>query len=190
MARSLLAALICLLLASPAGAITVAPMDFVDLVQGSAAVIYARVKDVRGQWTANRQGIESLVTVDVLSAFKGAPGDTLTLTMPGGQVGRFVNVLPGAPSFSRRRSCRVVSHGPRAAAADHHGLHAGDLPRDARREERRDGGGAADRGARRRRGTHRPRGSAAATDGASRICLGRARRRETADDARPARPGC
>jgi hypothetical protein len=100
MARSLLAALIGLCLASPAGAITVAPMDFVDLVQGSAAVVYARVKDVRGQWTADRQGIESLVTIDIISAFKGTPGPTLTLAMPGGQVGRFLNVLPGAPSFA------------------------------------------------------------------------------------------
>ena len=31
---------------------------------------------------------------------KGAVGETLAFTVPGGQVGRYVNVIPGAPMFT------------------------------------------------------------------------------------------
>ena len=100
MARSVFAVVLGVLLAAPAGAITVAPLTFTELVHASALVLYVRVSDVRGQWTEDRQGIESVVTADVLSVFKGSPGATVTLTLPGGQVGRYRNVLPGAPSLS------------------------------------------------------------------------------------------
>jgi hypothetical protein len=86
--------------ASRAHATTIVPMSFTELVNASATVVYARVADVRGQWTANRQGIESLVTLDVLTPFKGAPGQRVTFSVAGGQAGRYINLLPGAPKFS------------------------------------------------------------------------------------------
>jgi hypothetical protein len=36
----------------------------------------------------------------VIDAFKGAPGDQLTMVVPGGQAGRFINLIPGAPAFT------------------------------------------------------------------------------------------
>lgn len=99
MARSTLAFFISVLLASPVAAVTMVPLSFEQLVQGSSAVIYGRVIDVRAQWSEDRRHVESLVTVDVLKGMKGSHGEQLTLMVPGGQLGRYINMIPGAPSF-------------------------------------------------------------------------------------------
>ncbi len=105
----------CGTLVAPAGAITVAPLSFEELVNESTAVIYGRVSDVQGQWSADRRSIESRITVDVVGRFKGSPGETITFTVPGGQVGRYLNLIPGAPSFARgdRAVLFLTSRGPR-----------------------------------------------------------------------------
>lgn len=99
MRRSVAAAFLCASISSSAYATTIVPISFTDLVNASAAVVYARVAEVRGQWTEGRRGIESLVTVDVLTPFKGAPGERITFAVAGGQAGRYINLLPGAPKF-------------------------------------------------------------------------------------------
>ena len=84
----------------PLAAITVKPMTFTELVASSTAVVHGRVSEVRGQWTADRRGIESLVSVDVLDYFKGDLGARVTVRVPGGRAAGFVNIIPGAPRFS------------------------------------------------------------------------------------------
>jgi len=87
-------------LSVPLSAITVTPLSFSELVAASTAVVRGRVSEVRGQWTADRRGIESLVTVDAVEYFKGDLGARVTVRVPGGQAGGFVNIIPGAPSFA------------------------------------------------------------------------------------------
>lgn len=82
-------------------ATTVVPLTFDQLVNASQAVVYGRVVDVRSQWTADRRFIESIVTVDILRGMKGPSSESIEFTVPGGQVGRYLNVIPGAPQFSR-----------------------------------------------------------------------------------------
>ncbi len=101
MRRSLFASLLIALAVMPAQAVTVVPLSFEELVRQSSSVIYARVIDVRGQWTDDRRRIDSLVTVEVIKGLKGTAAGELTLTVPGGQVGRYLNLLPGAPRFVR-----------------------------------------------------------------------------------------
>ena len=101
MRRSLFAMLLLALLVSPAQAVTVTPLSFEQLVRQSSRVVYARVIDVRGQWTDDRRSIESLVTVEIVRSLKGPAGVELVLTVPGGQVGRYLNLMPGAPTFAR-----------------------------------------------------------------------------------------
>jgi hypothetical protein len=115
MRRNLLIALMSCLLVAPAGAVTVAPLSFDELVNESATVIFGRVADVQGRWTDDRRGIESLVTVEVLGRFKGSAGDTVSFTVPGGEVGRYLNLIPGAPTFARgdRAVLFLSSRGPR-----------------------------------------------------------------------------
>jgi hypothetical protein len=91
---------IALMLVIPGLATTVAPLSFEKLVTESAAVVYGRVAAVRSQWTADRRFIESVVSIDVIKGMKGETGETLAFTVPGGQVGRYINVIPGAPMFA------------------------------------------------------------------------------------------
>jgi hypothetical protein len=78
-------------------ALTIVPMTFEELVDGAAAVVYARVADVRGQWAADRRSIDSYVTLDALTYIKGNLGATVSMRLPGGESGGIAYVLPGAP---------------------------------------------------------------------------------------------
>jgi len=107
--------LCCSLLVSPALATTLAPLSFEQLVNESAAVVYGRVTDVRSQWTDDRRFIESVVSIEILKGMKGSAGETMSFTVPGGQVGRYLNVIPGAPVFAVGDAAVffLTSRGPR-----------------------------------------------------------------------------
>jgi hypothetical protein len=98
--RVFLAACLSVALAATTFATTVLPLSFEQLVEGSSIVAYGRVIDVRAQWTDDRRFIESVVSLEVLRGMKGGAADTLVFTVPGGQVGRYINVIPGAPVFT------------------------------------------------------------------------------------------
>jgi hypothetical protein len=80
-------------------AVVVIPMTFEQLVDEAAAVVYARVAEVRGQWTLDRRSIDSVVILEPLQYMKGDLGPAVAMRVPGGEVGGVVNVVPGAPSF-------------------------------------------------------------------------------------------
>ncbi len=131
MLRSALTVLITLLLAVPVFATTVAALSFEQLVNESSAVVYGRVIDVRSQWTEDRRSIESVVSIEILKGMKGLPTslrtspstslrtsgapDTIAFTVPGGQVGRYLNIIPGAPIFAPGELAVffLTAHGPR-----------------------------------------------------------------------------
>lgn len=100
MLRSLAVVFFVTVTIASAGATTVAPLSFEELVSVSSAVVYGRVTDVRAQWTADRRFIESVVSVEVIKGMKGSAGETIAFTVPGGQMGRYLNVIPGAPVFA------------------------------------------------------------------------------------------
>lgn len=85
------------LLVAPTSAVTVVPLSFPQLVTAATAVVHGRVTEVRGQWTADRRGIESLVTIDALRYLKGDLGGRVTVRVPGGEAGGLINVIPGVP---------------------------------------------------------------------------------------------
>jgi hypothetical protein len=101
MRRSVLAVACAALLNVPTSAVTLAPLSFEQLVITSSAVVFGRVRAVRADWTPERHGVESAVTIDVIEAIKGTLPPTVTFTVPGGQVGRYLNLIPGAPAFAR-----------------------------------------------------------------------------------------
>jgi len=94
LASFFLIAAVCI---APVEAITVVPMTFEELVAESTAVVYARVADVRGRWTADRRNIESVVTLESLRYLKGDLGAEPAVRLPGGEAGGMMQVLPGAP---------------------------------------------------------------------------------------------
>jgi hypothetical protein len=99
--KRLLAALLAFAAVSttPVGAIIVVPITFEQLVDEAAAVVYARVADVRGQWTDDRQSIDSIITLEALQYVKGDLGPTVALRLPGGEAGGRIQVIPGAPTL-------------------------------------------------------------------------------------------
>ena len=123
MRRSLATVLLIVLLAAGAGATTLVPLSFEQLVNASQSVVYGRVSDVRAQWTADRRFIESVVTIEILRGIKGpstslragSSGESIEFTVPGGQVGRYLNVIPGGPSFVRGDTAVffLTAQGPR-----------------------------------------------------------------------------
>jgi len=101
--------------ALPVLATTVVPLTFEQLVNESVSVVYGRVTDVRSQWTDDRRFIESVVSIDILKGMKGGARNTVSFTVPGGQVGRYLNVIPGAPVFTTGDLAVLflTAHGPR-----------------------------------------------------------------------------
>jgi len=85
--------------ASPLHAVIVIPVSFEQLVDEAAAVVFGRVSDVRGQWTPDRRGIDSIITVEALQYVKGDLGPTVAMRLPGGEAGGRIQVIPGAPTL-------------------------------------------------------------------------------------------
>jgi len=75
------------------------PAEFREIVAGSQIIAHARVVEIRPEWVDGRRQIETVVTAEVLSHYKGEPARTLTFKVPGGQIGRYRSVLIGAPQF-------------------------------------------------------------------------------------------
>jgi len=103
------------LLGIPGFATTLVPLSFEQLVSESSSVVYGRVVDVRSQWTADRRFIESVVSIEILKGMKGTERESISFTVPGGQVGRYLNVIPGAPTFAAGDLAVffLTAHGPR-----------------------------------------------------------------------------
>jgi hypothetical protein len=83
--------------AGPVVATTIVAADLRELTVGATAVAHAVVVDTRSQWVGNRERVETLVTLDVESYFKGNLGRQVVIRVPGGQIGRYRSVLIGAP---------------------------------------------------------------------------------------------
>ena len=93
-------ALIALLLAAPGLRATVlVPAEFREIVAGSQIIVYGRVADVRAEWSDDRRRIDTVVSVQAGSYLKGGPAGVVTFRVPGGQIGRYKNVMVGAPEF-------------------------------------------------------------------------------------------
>jgi hypothetical protein len=75
------------------------PAEFREIVAGSQIIVYGRIADVRPEWSDDRRRIDTIVSVDAGSYLKGGPGNVVTFRVPGGQIGRYKNVMIGAPEF-------------------------------------------------------------------------------------------
>jgi hypothetical protein len=98
-ARALMA-LTILALACRAEAIVYVSTDFPTLVGDARAIAVGRVIALQPQWTDGRRAIETLVTLEVEQYLKGSLGPTVTVHVPGGQMGPYLSLMPGAPRFA------------------------------------------------------------------------------------------
>ena len=90
---------VCTIAAVPMSAMVVVPAEFSEMVTSSELVVHGRVVDIRPQFVGDRRTIETVVTVSVLDALKGQPGETVYFRVPGGQIGRYRRFMVGAPEF-------------------------------------------------------------------------------------------
>jgi hypothetical protein len=91
---------LCLLAATRSTHATVViPADLAELSRDARAIVRGHVVSVEGRWTDDRRTIETLVTLEVEHYLKGDLGTLVQFTVPGGRLGRFRNVVIGAPQF-------------------------------------------------------------------------------------------
>jgi hypothetical protein len=100
MARRLAAALIAALVPVALGATVLLPAEFREVVNGSDLIVYARVSATDVRWSDDRKHVDTLVTLQAGTYLKGSAGQSLVIAVPGGTIGRFMNVTVGAPHFS------------------------------------------------------------------------------------------
>jgi len=86
-------------LAVPARATVLLPIELRELVSTSSAIVHGRVVDARAAWVDGRRAIETFLTIDVTEYMKGSLGSTVTVRVPGGQIGRYRTIVVGAPAF-------------------------------------------------------------------------------------------
>ncbi len=100
--RSVRTTLVAAMIAFAAAAVratVLVPADLAELAHDAQAIARGRVVAVDPQWTAGRRGIETTVTLDTERYLKGGLGETVRFRVPGGTIGRFNNVIVGAPRF-------------------------------------------------------------------------------------------
>jgi hypothetical protein len=81
----------------PLHASVTVPATLDELASEADVVVLARVAHVETRQAAGTQRVERVVTLDVLRALKGSPGEGLALVLPGGTFGRYRTVAPGVP---------------------------------------------------------------------------------------------
>src|SRR5262245_52478866 len=75
------------------------PMDLTRLTGEARVIALGRVQEVSAQWVRGGRQIDSLVTVEVEAYLKGGRGRRLTFRTPGGQIGQYRSIVPGAPEY-------------------------------------------------------------------------------------------
>lgn len=99
--RLALLALVALLgPAGSAGATVMLEASVEELTRESDAVVRGKVAAAEGRRSADGQRIFTRVTVEVAEAWKGAPGRTVVIQVPGGVDGEIGQIVHGAPTFA------------------------------------------------------------------------------------------
>jgi hypothetical protein len=80
-------------------AIVYVAADFQTLVSEAHTIVLGRIASLDSEWTEGRRGIETLLSIDVERTLKGSAGDSIVVRVPGGQMGPYLSVMPGAPRF-------------------------------------------------------------------------------------------
>jgi hypothetical protein len=83
-----------------AGATVLMPTDLGELSRDARAIARGRVVAVAAQWTDGRRTIETMVTLETETYLKGQLGATVQFRVPGGLLGRYRNIVVGAPQFA------------------------------------------------------------------------------------------
>jgi hypothetical protein len=75
------------------------PADLGDLARRASTIARGRVVAVDARWLDGRRRIETVVTLDAERYLKGAERSAIQFRVPGGRLGRYRNIVVGAPQF-------------------------------------------------------------------------------------------
>jgi hypothetical protein len=98
--RRILIAIVFSFVSGAAGATVLVPADLGELSRDARAIARGRIVALDVQWTDGRRGIETVVTLEAETYLKGNLGETVQFRVPGGSLGRFRNIVVGAPQFA------------------------------------------------------------------------------------------
>jgi hypothetical protein len=101
MRQGLIAIFFTVLISESLLATSILPADVGELSHDAVAIVVGRVAAVEARWTAERRGIETLVTLEAETYLKGGLGESVQFVTAGGELGRFQNIVVGAPRFVR-----------------------------------------------------------------------------------------
>jgi len=79
---------------------TVEKLSFDRLIDEADVIVKGRVEEVKTRPASDRRFVTTVVTVSVVSQFKGAEVSSITIDQPGGSMGDVVQGVPGLPEFS------------------------------------------------------------------------------------------
>jgi hypothetical protein len=115
MRNSILMAMALCLCAAPVRATVLVPADLSELARDARVIARGQVVAVDGQWTEDRRTVETVVTLETETYLKGNLDRILQFKVPGGTLGRFRNVVIGAPRFDvgQRVIVFLGANGPR-----------------------------------------------------------------------------
>jgi hypothetical protein len=89
-----------LFLAAPLEATVLVPADLGDVSREAYAIARGRVVSVETQWTTpDRRSVETIVTLAADVWLKRDLGATVRFRTPGGRIGRYRQIVVGAPEF-------------------------------------------------------------------------------------------
>jgi hypothetical protein len=112
--RLLTVGFLVLVLAAPARATVLVGADLGELSHDAIAIARGSVVAVKGRWADSHRTIETIVTLKVERYLKGSLGGIVEFSVPGGEFGRFRNIVLGAPAFTLDERVVVFlgAHGP------------------------------------------------------------------------------
>ena len=94
-------AVLALAAAVPTAAATFVATTVEETARSSDAVVRGTVVSARPRLTRDGRRVVTEVEIAVASAWKGAPGDAVTVIVPGGSTPGLAMSVDGAPSFER-----------------------------------------------------------------------------------------
>lgn len=96
------------------GATVLVPAEMSELAQEAGAIVRGVVSAAVPRWSEDRRSIVTVVTLDAEESLKGSLGDRVQFVVPGGVLGRYRNIVVGAPEFAVGQHVVVFLgwHGP------------------------------------------------------------------------------
>ena len=98
--RVLIVAMLVCLLAGHVRATVLVPADLAELSRDARIIARGQVVAIDARWSDGRRAIETVVTLEAESYLKGEMGRLVQFRVPGGTMGRYRNIVMGAPRFA------------------------------------------------------------------------------------------